>query len=126
MKNAKILLVDDDIDLIGTVKAILETEQYTVITANNKTQGMEKLHSEKPDLAILDVMMDTPKEGFEMAEEIRKDSNFKDLPILILTALDEQTKYFEQTIDWLPINGYIDKPVEPELLLKEVNKALSN
>jgi twitching motility two-component system response regulator PilH len=57
MGNAKIIIVDDDPDYINVVKTILESEQYTVVTAGDKTEGMEKIRAEKPDLAILDVMM---------------------------------------------------------------------
>ncbi len=84
----KILIVDDDIDVITVVKAILVKEGYEVISAVNKTEGIEKLRNEKPDLAILDVMMTTHYEGFEMAQEIISNPEFKEIPFLIQSSID--------------------------------------
>ena len=69
METKKILIVDDDIDVITVVKAILNKEGYEVIYANDKIEGIKKAWAEKPDMAILDVMMTTHFEGFEMAKE---------------------------------------------------------
>ncbi|MFZ0033887.1 MAG: response regulator, partial [Sedimentisphaerales bacterium] len=67
MKNAKILIVDDDPDLTKALKATLESKNYTVITASNGSEGMDKINTDKPDLLILDVMMSTLQDGFEVA-----------------------------------------------------------
>lgn len=91
METKKILLVDDDIDIITMLEAILKKENYTVITANNKTEGLKKLKDEKPDLAILDVMMTTHYEGFEMAKQVKTDSEMKSTPILMSTSIDVLT-----------------------------------
>ena len=77
MAKTKILIVDDDVDYTLSLQAILENQQYDVITAVNKTEGMEKAKLVKPDLVILDVMMDTTQEGFEMSRELRKVPEFK-------------------------------------------------
>ncbi len=87
-KTKKILIVDDDIDVITVVKTILSKEGYEVISAMNKNEGIEKLRSEKPDLAILDVMMTTHYEGFELAQEILNNEEFKDIPFLIQSSID--------------------------------------
>jgi CheY-like chemotaxis protein len=84
----KILLVDDDIDVITVIKAILTKEGYEVISAVNKAEGLEKLRNEKPDLAILDVMMTTHYEGFEMAREMLSNPEFKEIPFLIQSSID--------------------------------------
>ena len=84
----RILLVDDDIDVITLLKAILTKEGYEVISAVNKKEGLEKLRNERPDLAILDVMMTTHYEGFEMAQEILNNPEFKDIPFLIQSSID--------------------------------------
>jgi DNA-binding response OmpR family regulator len=129
MGNAKILIVDDDIDLTVSLQAILENQQYNVVTAANKIEGMEKVRIEKPDLVILDVMMDTTQEGFEMSRELRKDPEFKNLPILILTSIDSKTgvRFKSAAGDkyTIPVDVYIDKPVEPHILLAEIRKLLS-
>lgn len=84
----KILVVDDDMDVITMVKAILEKEGYDVVSAMNKKEGLERLRNEKPDLVILDVMMTTYFEGFEMAQEMLNNPEFKHIPFLIQTSID--------------------------------------
>jgi DNA-binding response OmpR family regulator len=129
MENAKILIVDDDLDLTTALQTILEGEQYTVLTAADRAGGMEKIKSEKPDLIILDVMLSTWQDGFEMSRELRKDSQYKDIPILMLTAVKGRTGInFKSTAGdpvWLPVDDFLDKPVEPELLLSKVAELLS-
>jgi len=129
MEQAKIVIVDDDQDIRDSLQAILEGRQYTVLTAANKTEGMEKIRDEKPDLAMLDVMMDTWQDGFEMARELKKDPNFKDMPILMLTGVKDKTgidfKSSAGDPTWLPVDGYLEKPVEPNVLLAEVEKLLT-
>jgi len=88
MEKKKILLVDDDIDVITILQAILQKENYNIVAAANKAEGMKLIRDEKPDLAILDVMMTTPYEGFEMGEELRNDAELKNIPFLILTSID--------------------------------------
>jgi CheY-like chemotaxis protein len=128
MEQAKIVIVDDDQDIRNSLQAILEGNQYTVITAANKAEGMEKIRAENPDLAMLDVMMETWQDGFEMARELKKDPNFKDMPILMLTGIKDKTgidfKSSAGDPTWLPVDGYLEKPVEPNILLAEVAKLL--
>ena len=129
MANEKVLIVDNDPDLTEALKATLESEQYTVVTAADRAEGMEKISLEKPDLVILDVMMSTWQDGFEMSRDLKQDPGFKDIPILILTALKDRTgigfKSDAGDPAWLPVDGYLDKPVEPGILLDEVRKLLS-
>jgi CheY-like chemotaxis protein len=129
MENPKILIVDDDVDHTKSIQIILESNQYRVVTATDRNEGMEKAKLEKPDLIILDVMMSTWHDGFEMSRELKKDPQFKDIPILILTAVKERTGLgFKSTAgdpEWLPVDGFMDKPVEPENLLSEVISILS-
>ncbi len=128
MENAKILIVDDDMDLTKALQATLESKQYTVITAADRTEGMNKIKADKPDLIILDVMMSTWQDGFEMARELKKDADFKDMPILMLTGVKGKSGInFKSTAGdptWCPVDGFLDKPVESEILLSEVRKLL--
>jgi CheY-like chemotaxis protein len=130
MEKAKIMVVDDDADFICVVKTILESEQYIVVTAGDKTEGMEKIMVEKPDLAILDVMMNAWNDGFEMSRQLKKDTQFKNMPLLMLTAIENKTGIdFKSTVGdpvWLPVDAFLNKPVEPSVLLAEVKKLLSN
>ncbi len=129
MGNAKILVVDDDPDYTKALQAILESGQYTVVTAANRKEGMDKIRNEKPDLVILDVMMSTWSDGFEMSRGLKNDPQYKDIPILILTAVKERTGLgFKSTAGdpvWLPVDGFLDKPVEPQILLAEVKKLMT-
>ena len=88
METKKILIVDDDIDVITIIETILKKEGYTVISANDKVEGMQKIKEEKPDLAILDVMMTTHYEGFELAKEITDDPELQRIPVLMQTSID--------------------------------------
>jgi CheY-like chemotaxis protein len=129
MRKAKILIADDDPDIRESLQAILESQQYTVVTAVDKTDGMEKIKAEKPDLAILDVMMSTWEDGFEMSRELKKDPQFKDMPILMLTGIRNETGIdFKATAGdptWCPVDAYLEKPIDPDILLAEVTKLLS-
>ncbi len=130
MANTKILIVDDDPDLTVVLRTILEGENYVVDTAPGRAEGMEKLQAAKPDLLLLDVMMATWSDGFEMARDIRKNSEFKDMPILMLTGVEQRTgigfKSSAGDPEWLPVDGFLDKPVEPQVLIAEVKKVLSD
>jgi CheY-like chemotaxis protein len=130
MANEKIMIVDDDPDYINIVKTILEKEQYIVVSAGDKTEGMQKIKTEKPDLAILDVMMDAWQDGFEMSRQLKKDPEFKNMPVLMLTAVEKRTGInFKSTAGdstWLPVDVFLDKPVEPDILLSKVKKLLAS
>ncbi|MCK9612475.1 MAG: response regulator [Bacteroidales bacterium] len=88
METKKILIVDDDIDVITIIQTILQKEGYKVIAANDKIEGMKKIREEKPDMAILDVMMTTRYEGFELAKEITDDPQLSKMPVLMQTSID--------------------------------------
>lgn len=129
MSKVKILLVDDDPDFILAVQAILENNNYQVVSAMSREEGMEKLKAEKPDLAILDVMMDRPNDGFEMSRQIKEDDSFKHMPVIMLTSIDGLTginfKAAMKSNDWLPVDAYMEKPVEPDTILTEIQSLLA-
>lgn len=87
MSDFKILIIDDDTDLISGVEAILESQDYKVFSALNKTEGFAKIKETNPDLIILDVQMTTEKEGFEMKKELM-DTEYKDIPVLMQTGIE--------------------------------------
>lgn len=92
MENLKkIVIVDDDIDIINVVKSILTAKGYQVLSASDKKEGLKLIKKEKPDLAILDVMMSTHFEGFELAEELVKDETLRDIPVIIQTSIEVLT-----------------------------------
>lgn len=129
MENVKIVVVDDDQDIRDSLQSILEGRQYTVVTAADRTEGMETIKTEKPDLVILDVMMSSWQDGVDMSRELKKDPQSKDMPILMLTGIKDQTGIdFKSTAGdptWCPVDGFLEKPVEANILLAEVEKLLS-
>jgi CheY-like chemotaxis protein len=128
MAKATILIIDDDEDIRLAVQALLESRDYRVEMAATKEEGLEKFTSVKPDLAILDVMMVSWKDGFELARELKKDPDLKNIPILMLTGVENKTGFeFKSAAgddEWLPVEGFLDKPVDPDILLAEVEKLL--
>ncbi len=87
----KIVIVDDDIDIITAVESILTAKGFKVLSANDKKEGLALIMRENPDLAILDVMMSTQFEGFELAEEISKNETLNHIPVIIQTSIDVLT-----------------------------------
>jgi CheY-like chemotaxis protein len=129
---AKILIIDDDPDIVATVSMCLEGAGHTVVSAKNGIEGVEMIQDDRPDLIILDVMMDTPTEGFQLALKLRNPDPssdfgaFRDIPILMLTAIHSTTPLrFEQDVDYLPVELFVDKPIDPDDLLGKVDWVLS-
>ncbi len=128
MERQKILVVDDDVDLCDSLKVVLEQAGYDTRTATSRAEGMEKIRTHLPDLVILDVMMETWQDGFEMSRDLKKDPRLKDTPILMLTSIEEITGVeLKSSVGdpvWLPVDRFLDKPVAPDTLLVEVEKLL--
>jgi two-component system alkaline phosphatase synthesis response regulator PhoP len=132
MKMAKILIIDDDPDIVTSVKLTLESVGHEIISASNGEEGVQKIKAEHPGLIILDVMMDTKTEGFQLALKLRNPDptseyvEFKDIPILMLTAIHSTTPLrFEPDIDYLPVELFVDKPIDPDDLIKRVEWLLT-
>ena len=126
MKN-KIIIIDDDIDLVEAMRLTLEGAGFEVIDAQDGEHGIEKVRSDGPDLVILDVMMGTQDEGFHVAYQIRANKDTQDLPIIMLTAVGQETGFDfdrERDEDFLPVNEFLEKPINPELLVELVKKHL--
>ncbi len=125
---AKILVVDDDPDILDAVSMILETQGYQVVTARDGIEGLATLKAEKPDLMILDLLM--PKlDGFGVCKELQDPrwAKFKDIPILILTSVREEAsrrRYELETGLELDVDDYVEKPVSPDVLLERVGKLI--
>ena len=123
----KIMIIDDDIDLVEAMRITLESGGYDVIDSQEGQKGLEILKKEKPDLLILDVMMGTLDEGFHIAYQIRNDEEIKEIPILMITAVGAQTGFefdMQRDEDFLPVNEFIEKPVNPQVLLDSVKRNL--
>jgi len=123
----KILIIDDDIDLVEAMRLTLENADFEVIDAQDGQKGLEKIEKEKPDLVLLDVMMETQDEGFHIAYQIRNNEETSDLPIIMLTAVGSETGFSfdkEKDEDFLPVNEFLEKPVNPDRLIEHVRSCL--
>ena len=164
MSTKKILIVDDDVDIINVMSTILENEGYVVLTANSKEEALELAKTEVPDIAILDVMMTSHYEGFELAKSLSNNPVFKNMPILMQTSIEiltttkesvrEMARQFRQdpnykelqvillkdlvsgkagidyraedgTTVWVPVDGFLQKPVDSKKLLPEIKSLLN-
>jgi CheY-like chemotaxis protein len=129
MDNAKIMVVDDDAGIRDSLQTILESHHYTVITAADRTEGMDKIRAERPDLLILDIMMSSWLDGLDMSKKLKKDPEFSGMPIVMLTGVREKTTFDFRPRDggpnWCSVDAYLDKPVPAEVLLAEVDRLLS-
>ena len=126
---AKILIIDDDPDLVETYSTILTTNGYEVSSAPNGEEGLVKIKNDKPDMVVLDVMMNTDYEGFEVARKIREDMKLLKLPIIIISSIHEVKKVpyrFGPDETYLPVDIWLDKPVEPDVFLEKIRTALSD
>jgi len=129
---SKILIIDDDPDIVDAVRMTLESAGHEVVAARSGKEGLVKVEQERPELLILDVMMETHTEGFQVALKLHspdpssKFAAFKDIPILMLTAIHSTTPLrFESDIDSLPVELFVDKPIDPDDLIRKVNWVLS-
>jgi DNA-binding response OmpR family regulator len=131
MLNKNILLVDDDGDFVSSTQAFLQGRGYTVNTASNGTQGWEKIQAIKPDLVVLDIMMDHDAEGFNLAYKLRQDDSMRKIPIIIVSGfsqhLSDKMTAFEFILghDW-PADEYFEKPIQLKELAKSIDRILSN
>ncbi|MBP2680302.1 MAG: two-component system, OmpR family, alkaline phosphatase synthesis response regulator PhoP [Candidatus Krumholzibacteriota bacterium] len=132
MANEKILIIDDDDDIAHALRLPLEAVGYSVTRAASGAEGLQKVKKVKPDLIILDVMMDSPTEGFHVSLTLRSPdpaSEYKaysKIPILMLTSIHTTTSLrFGPDQNYLPVDAFIEKPIEPADLLKKVREYLS-
>jgi twitching motility two-component system response regulator PilH len=132
---AKILVVDDDANISRAMQLALETGGHEVVTASSKEEGEAAAVAAKPDLMIVDVMMPEGTEGFHLVWKIRHmdDEALKNVPIMMVTGIHQTTEmrfYPDQSDgtyepgEFLPVQGWIDKPVKPDQLLSKVSELL--
>jgi two-component system alkaline phosphatase synthesis response regulator PhoP len=128
LKMAKILIIDDDPDIVQAMRIMLKDKGYSVISEENAEKGIKSTWKEKPDLIILDVMM-PGQDGFEVARILKKDPNTQKIPILMLTAVKDKMGFdFAREAgneDWLPVDDYCDKPLDHKDLIAKVGQLLN-
>ena len=131
MGKAKILVIDDDPDFVDAVTPILQSALYDVVSAANPTEGKEKILKEKPDLILLDIMMDSLFDGFSLCHNIKTAKEFKDVkdtPIIFVSAVKEMTgsrfQFKGEEEGLIGPDDYIDKPVKPDDLIARIERLL--
>jgi DNA-binding response OmpR family regulator len=121
---AKILIVDDDPDVVEACSLILGREGFDMTSASNRDDGMAKIKEFNPDLVILDVMMEMPDDGIAMAQELRRKKFVK--PILMLTSIGKATGFsFGKDGEIVPVDAFEEKPLEPKKLVSLVKELLA-
>jgi len=129
--KAKILVIDDDLDFQKVISLMLKSESYNVVTAKNPQEAKGKLFKEKPDLILLDIMMDSLFDGYSLCHDIKTSKEyqeFREIPIIFVSAVKEKTgsrftfKTSEEGL--VGSDDYIDKPVQPDDLIARIEKFL--
>jgi len=124
-QGRKVLIIDDDPDFVKSTGTVLRSGGYEVVEAYSGKEGLEKSKTEKPDLYIIDLMMETYSEGSNVVKALTEDEETKEKPRIMITSVDLKgpwDSYPED--DWMPCDFVLQKPVSPGDLLKYVNRAL--
>jgi len=135
--KATILVVDDDPDIVESLTLVLKSESYQVEAATNAEEALEKVTAARPDLILLDVMMPDGTEGFQFVWKLRNEypEDLAQPPIVVLTAIHDTTRlrFYPERGDgtyepgeYLPVQGFIDKPADPSELLTQVAEVLGD
>lgn len=129
--GADILIIDDDKDLVASMKIILESRGFQVRTAHDGKEGYNRILEKAPDLILLDVMMSTDTEGFDLASRLKGDSRFAGIPIIMTTGFPQKMaehgpERFQHILgmEW-PVSQLLEKPIDPEELLAAVESFLT-
>ena len=127
----KIYIIDDDRDIVESVSIVLKANSYEVSAQYDDENVVENVIKYNPDLIILDVMFpENSSAGFDIARELKRNSKSENIPIIMLSAINERGSYpgkfssEDADNEWLPINIYLDKPVQPGELLEKVKSIL--
>ena len=130
----KILIIDDDPDIVEAMKMVLEAQDFEVHSALNGTEGLSRVKQMHPDLIILDVMMDQLTEGFQVSYTLKNAAPgseygpFVKIPILMVTAVGKEMhmKFSPETDGaYLPVEAFLEKPVQPKMLIEKVKALLA-
>lgn len=121
MNKVKVLIVDDELELVEMLSLRLEANKYQVISASDGQEGLDKTRTEKPDLIILDLML--PKiDGYKVCRMLKFDEKYKAIPIILFTARAQESD-ISLGIE-VGADAYITKPFEPDILLAKVSELL--
>ncbi|MGD8622912.1 MAG: response regulator [Anaerolineae bacterium] len=122
---AKVLLVDDDPDFIRVTSKVLEKAGYEIVTAANGAKALKTMRQEHPDVVLLDIMMSYILDGLDVSRQMAEDPDLKDIPVIMVTSLTGvRDSGALPTDEYVPVDEWLTKPVEPDTLLQRVEQAL--
>ncbi|MBZ0183683.1 MAG: response regulator [Melioribacteraceae bacterium] len=131
MDIKKILIVDDDIDLLDQHKILMESKGFEVVTAESAEAGFQVFQKEKPDAVIVDLIMEEYDSGFILCHKIKRTEQGKKIPVLILTSATYETGFkfdasTKEEKEWIKCDGFLNKPVVVHELLAKLEDFSSN
>ncbi|MFO7525024.1 MAG: response regulator [Ignavibacteriaceae bacterium] len=118
----KIAIIDDDPDILDASSLVLTSKGYEVITATNPDDGYKIVKDQKPDLIILDVMMNEPDDGFFLAQKFRREKI--EIPIIMYTSVSKTLGLEFAAGEMIPVDDFVEKPISPDTLIDKVEKLL--
>ncbi len=128
----KILVIEDDADMVTAIRMPLEANDYEVYEASTGEEGLKKVKEIEPDLIILDVMMETTTAGFQVSLKLRSPdpqseyAAYRNIPIIMLTAIHTTTSLrFAPDEEYLPVDIFLEKSVDPDKLLSTIDELLT-
>jgi CheY-like chemotaxis protein len=122
---AKILIIDDDPDFVEATRMVLEKAKHSVISASSGKVGVKRVKADKPDLVILDVIMDTALEGLSVSQAMHDSPELRDLPILMVSSIaSSQYAGMFPTDEYVHVSAFLSKPVSSAELLRQVDRAM--
>ncbi len=124
----RVLIIDDDPEFVEATSTLLDAQGYDVVSAPNGKVGVAKANEEHPDIILLDVMMTRDTEGFDVARELNKNPQLKNIPVIIVSGIKKEMDLpfgFESDDAWLPVKGILEKPVKPNVLLKTIAQCVT-
>ena len=123
---AKVLVVDDDPDFVKVTSVVLEKAGYEVASAANGAKALQAMRQNPPDVVLLDIMMSYILDGLDVSREMAEDPELKDIPVIMVTSLTgvKGSGVFP-TDEYVPVDEWLAKPVDPETMLARVSEALA-
>lgn len=124
IRKQKILMVDDDRDFVTAVQAILSSQPYVLDVAYNRKDAMKKIESEKPDLLLLDIMLDEVDDGFTICRELKSDPEYWSIPILAMSAISREAGIEPGLGEHFKADDFLAKPVKAVDLIEKIRQHL--
>ncbi len=123
---AKILVVDDDPDFVKVTSRVLQKAGHEVVSAANGAKALQTMRKDPPDLVLLDIMMSYILDGLDVSRAMAEDAKLKDIPVIMVTSLTGvKGSGMFPTDEYIPVDQWLSKPVDPDTLLARVNEALA-